>query len=171
MSYKLFIPGPVEVSEKTYKAMATPIMGHRSKDFVKLVEDVMPRLKQLFYTEDPVFLSTSSSWGVMEGAVRNVVKKGVLNCCNGAFSDKWYDVSKRCGKNAGELKFDWGKPGRPRSARKRALHRQVRRRHDNPQRDLHRNDERHQGHFGSSQKIPRRCIDSRHRELLSRQCR
>mgnify|MGYP000826480298 CR=1 FL=1 len=38
MSYKLFIPGPVEVSEKTYKAMATPIMGHRSKDFVKLVE-------------------------------------------------------------------------------------------------------------------------------------
>ena len=43
MSYKLFIPGPVEVSEKTYKAMATPIMGHRSKDFVKLVEDVILR--------------------------------------------------------------------------------------------------------------------------------
>ncbi len=118
MSYKLFIPGPVEVSEKTYKAMATPIVGHRSKDFVKLVEDIMPRLKQLFYTNDPVFLSTSSSWGVMEGAIRNVVKKGVLNCCNGAFADKWYDVSKRCGKNAGELKFDWGKPVDPEALEK-----------------------------------------------------
>ena len=78
----------------------------------------MPRLQQLFYTNDPVFLSTSSSWGVMEGAVRNVVKKGVLNCCNGAFSDKWYDVSKRCGKNAGELKFDWGKPVCPEALEK-----------------------------------------------------
>lgn len=118
MSYKLFIPGPVEVSEKTYKAMTTPIVGHRSKDFVKLVDNIMPRLKQLFYTNDPVFLSTSSSWGVMEGAIRNVVKKGVLNCCNGAFSDKWYDVSKRCGKEAGELKFDWGKPVCPEALEK-----------------------------------------------------
>ena len=118
MSYKLFIPGPVEVSEKTYKAMTTPIFGHRSKDFVKLVEEVMPRLKQLFYTNDPVFLSTSSSWGVMEGAIRNVVKKGVLNCCNGAFSDKWFDVSKRCGKNAGALVAEWGKPVDPEALEK-----------------------------------------------------
>ena len=82
MSYKLFIPGPIAVSEKTYKAMSTPIVGHRSKDFTNLVDDIMPRLKQLFYTNDPVFLSTSSSWGVMEGAIRNVTKKAVLNCCN-----------------------------------------------------------------------------------------
>jgi aspartate aminotransferase-like enzyme len=31
----------------------------------------------------------------MEGAVRNVVKKKVLNCMNGAFSDKWNDVALR----------------------------------------------------------------------------
>jgi aspartate aminotransferase-like enzyme len=118
MSYKLFIPGPVAVSEKTYKAMMTPIVGHRSKDFVKLVDEIMPRLKQLFYTNDPVFLSTSSSWGVMEGSLRNVVKKGVLNCCNGAFSDKWYDVSKRCGKEAAELKAEWGQPIYPEALEK-----------------------------------------------------
>ena len=28
----------------------------------------------------------------------------------GAFSDKWYDVSLRCGKDAGELKAEWGQP-------------------------------------------------------------
>ncbi len=110
MSYKLFIPGPIAVSDKTYRAMAAPIFGHRSKDFTDLVDDCMPRLKRLFYTKDPVYLSTSSSWGVMEGAIRNVVNKRVLNCCNGAFSDKWFDVSKRCGKEADALTFEWGKP-------------------------------------------------------------
>ncbi len=118
MSYKLFIPGPIAVSEKTYKAMATPIVGHRSKDFQNLVASVEPRLKELLYTKDPVYLSTSSSWGVMEGSVRNLTNKAVLNCGNGAFSDKWFDVSKRCGKEAGFLSFEWGKPVDPEALEK-----------------------------------------------------
>ncbi len=118
MSYKLFIPGPIAVSEKTYKAMTTPIVGHRSKDFTAIIDNVEPRMQKLFYTQDPVYLSTSSSWGVMEGAVRNVCNKGVLNVGNGSFSDKWYDVSKRCGKNAGFLSFEWGKPIDPEALEK-----------------------------------------------------
>ena len=70
MAYKLFIPGPIEVSEKTYKAMSQAIVGHRSKDFSALVGRIMPDLQNLFYTKDPVYLSTSSSWGVMEGSLR-----------------------------------------------------------------------------------------------------
>ena len=30
---KLFIPGPVEVSEKTWAAFSRPLIGHRSDDF------------------------------------------------------------------------------------------------------------------------------------------
>lgn len=118
MSYKLFIPGPIAVSDKTYKAMITPIVGHRSKDFTDIIDYVEPKMKELFFTKDPVFFSTSSSWGVMEGAIRNVVKKGVLNCGNGSFSDKWFDVSKRCGKNAEALKFEWGTPVDPEALEK-----------------------------------------------------
>ena len=33
MSYKLFIPGPIAVSDKTLRAMARPMIGHRSTDF------------------------------------------------------------------------------------------------------------------------------------------
>ncbi len=113
MSYKLFIPGPVEVSAKTYAAMTTPVFGHRSADFVELYQSVQPSLQQLFYTKDPVYISTSSAWGVMEGAIRNVVKKKVLNVCSGAFSDKWFDVSKRCGKPAEALQYEWGTPVDP----------------------------------------------------------
>jgi aspartate aminotransferase-like enzyme len=49
----------------------------------------------------------------MEGAVRNLVQKRVLNCMCGAFSDKWLDVSKRCGKEAEALQVPWGSPIRP----------------------------------------------------------
>jgi len=108
---KLFIPGPVEVSEKTFRAMCRPMIGHRSGDFKKLYGGIQPKLKELFGTTQPVMLSTSSAWGVMEGSVRNLVGTGkVLNCMCGAFSDKWFDVSKKCGKEAVALQVEWGQP-------------------------------------------------------------
>ncbi len=107
---KLFIPGPFEVSPKTFAAFCKPMIGHRSNDFKKLYGDIQPKLQTLFATKQPVFLSTSSAWGVMEGSIRNLVAKKVLNCMNGAFSDKWLDVSRRCGKEADSLQVEWGKP-------------------------------------------------------------
>ncbi|MEP6699484.1 MAG: alanine--glyoxylate aminotransferase family protein, partial [Verrucomicrobiota bacterium] len=74
---KLFIPGPVEVSAKTFAAFSQPLIGHRSGDFKKLYAEIQPRLRTLFGTKQPVFLSTSSAWGVMEGAIRNLVPKRV----------------------------------------------------------------------------------------------
>ncbi len=110
---KLFIPGPVEISEKTFRAFCTPMIGHRSADFKALYAGIQPQLQTLFGTSQPVFLSTSSAWGVMEGAIRNLVGKKVLNCMCGAFSDKWFDVSKRCGKEAVALRAEWGQPITP----------------------------------------------------------
>ena len=107
---KLFIPGPVEVSEKTLQAMCQPMIGHRGSDFKELYRGLQPGLKALFGTERAVFLSTSSAWGVMEGAIRNLVRHKVLSCMCGAFSDKWFDVSKRCGKAAEALQVNWGDP-------------------------------------------------------------
>ena len=118
MPYKLFIPGPVAVSEKTLRAMAQPMIGHRSADFVALYNSIQPDLQAVVGTRDPVYLSTSSAWGVMEGSLRNLVKKKVLNCMNGAFSDKWYDVAQRCGKAATALRFDWGQPVDPAAVRR-----------------------------------------------------
>src|ERR671936_2285929 len=106
---KLFIPGPVGVSEKTWAAFSRPLIGHRGQDFKNLYRDIHPKLQTLFGTKQPVFLSTSSAWGVMEAAISNLVKRGVLCCMCGAFSDKWLDVARRCGKNAVPLQVDWGK--------------------------------------------------------------
>ncbi len=110
---KLHIPGPVEVSEKTYQAFCAPMIGHRGQGYKDLVAKIQPQLQQLLATKQLVYLSTSSAWGVMEGAIRNLVAKKVLNCMCGAFSDKWLDVAKRCGKSAEALQVDWGSPIRP----------------------------------------------------------
>src|SRR5215510_4379741 len=107
---KLHIPGPVEVSEKTFRAFCSPMIGHRGQGFKDLYAGMQPKLQQLLYTKQLVYLSTSSAWGVMEGAIRNLVAKKVLNCMCGAFSDKWLDVSQRCGKQAEGLQVAWGSP-------------------------------------------------------------
>ena len=107
---KLHIPGPVEVSEKTFKALCSPMIGHRGQGFKDLYAKMQPQLQTLLSTKQLVYLSTSSAWGVMEGAVRNLVAKKVLNCMKGAFSDKWFDVSKKCGKDAEALQVEWGSP-------------------------------------------------------------
>lgn len=107
---KLYIPGPVEVSPATFAAMSQPMIGHRGKGFQDLYAEIQPKLQALFGTTQQVFLSTSSAFGIMEGCLRNLVKKKVLSCCNGAFSDKWFDVAKRCGKEAEAYKVEWGQP-------------------------------------------------------------
>src|SRR5882724_3245516 len=107
---KLHIPGPVEVSEKTFRALSSPMIDHRGQGYKDLYAKIQPQLQQLLTTKQLVYLSTSSAWGVMEGAIRNLVSKKVLNCMCGAFSDKWLDVSKKCGKQADALQVEWGSP-------------------------------------------------------------
>jgi aspartate aminotransferase-like enzyme len=109
---KLFIPGPVEVSEKTFKAFCSPMVGHRGTGFQDLYASTQPLLQKLLFTKNPVFLSTSSAWGVMEASIRNLVRPGkkVLTCMKGAFSDKWYDVSTSNGLTTEKLQVEWGQP-------------------------------------------------------------
>lgn len=113
MDKKLYIPGPVQVAADVYQAMCAPMIGHRSKDYATLQHEVTTGLKRLLNTENPVFLSTSSAFGVMEGAVRNLVGKRCANFGNGAFSTKWHDVTRRCGLEADLFTAEWGQPITP----------------------------------------------------------
>ena len=61
---KLHIPGPIEVSDKTFEAFRTPMIGHRSQDFKDLYAAVMPHLQALLYTDRLVYLGTASAWGI-----------------------------------------------------------------------------------------------------------
>ncbi len=110
MGKKLYIPGPVEVSPDVYQAMCAAMVGHRMKEYAEVHHRVTTGLKNLLNAPGPVFLSTSSAFGVMEGAVRNLVQKRCANFANGAFSGKWHDVTLRCGLQADKFSAEWGRP-------------------------------------------------------------
>ncbi len=110
---KLFIPGPVEVYPDALQEVARPMVGHRSKAFSDLFVDTTQKLKKVLYTENDVFLSTSSATGVWEASIRNCVEKKALACVNGAFSDKWQKVALKNGKEADRLEVEWGKAIKP----------------------------------------------------------
>ncbi len=107
---RLFIPGPVKVNEDVLQQLARPTLGHRLKEYVQLHAETVDMLRKILFTEQYVFLSTSSASGIWEAAVRNCVTpdETVLCTCCGAFSDKWAQVAELCGKKVERLKVEWG---------------------------------------------------------------
>jgi aspartate aminotransferase-like enzyme len=112
---RLFIPGPVKVNEDVLQQLARPTLGHRGKEYAQLHSHTVDMLKKILFTNQNVFLSTSSASGIWEASIRNCVDfdETVLCSCCGAFSDKWADVARSCGRNVDEIKVDWGKPVLP----------------------------------------------------------
>ena len=107
---KLFIPGPVHVLPEVLQQLARPTLGHRLKEYTQLHGEVAEMLKKILYTDQHIFLSTSSASGMWEGCIRNCVQKDetVLCCMCGAFSDKFASVARSCGRQVEEFKIEWG---------------------------------------------------------------
>jgi aspartate aminotransferase-like enzyme len=107
---RLFIPGPVKVNDDVLQQLARPTLGHRGKEYAQLHGETVDMLKKVLFTDQNVFLSTSSASGIWEAAIRNCVgpDETVLCTCCGAFSDKWATVAESCGRNVDTLKVDWG---------------------------------------------------------------
>lgn len=109
MHKKLFIPGPTEVRDEILQAMATPMIGHRTSAYADLHKAVEEKVKKLLNASHRVFLFTSASTGVMEGAVRNCVGKKVLHTLNGEFSRRWFEISKANGLPTATVEVEPGK--------------------------------------------------------------
>ncbi len=107
---KLYIPGPTEVRPEILDAQAEWMVGHRMPECIDLVGRIQPKLQKVFATNRRILISASSGTGFWEGAVRNCTDKKVLNCVNGAFSDRWRDVTELNGKDNEVLEVEWGQP-------------------------------------------------------------
>lgn len=94
MHKKLFIPGPVEVRPDVLEKMATPMIGHRSKEASALQRRISDKLRKVFYTEEEILLSTTSGSGLMEGAIRSCTAKRAAVFSVGAFGKRWYEMAK-----------------------------------------------------------------------------
>ena len=109
MYKKLFIPGPTHVRDEILDAQAAPMIGHRAAEYADLQKTVTPKLQQLLYTTQRVFLFASSSTGVMEGAVRQCSTRRVLNTVCGAFSERWHQITAANGVPCDALKVPMGR--------------------------------------------------------------
>lgn len=110
---RLFIPGPTEVLPDVRAEMSRPPSGHRSPEATQLGERLIVKLQQLLHTQAPIFLSTSSSTGLMEACVRSGTKKRILGAPCGAFGDRWVEIARSNGKEIDVLPTEWGKAVRP----------------------------------------------------------
>jgi aspartate aminotransferase-like enzyme len=110
---KLFIPGPVHVTDDILQAMASYPLGHRTPEFNQLYAGLQPKLKQILHTEQNVFIFTNSATAVMEACIRNLVKGRALNMVCGAFSDRWHSITKDCAKPCDAVSVEWGQPTTP----------------------------------------------------------
>lgn len=113
MSKKLFIPGPIDVSEDVLVQMANQVISHRGSEASALQEAITEKLQDLFYTKNNILLSTSSGSGLMEGSIRSCTLKraAVLSC--GSFGDRWYQMGILNGVPADLFKVELGKAIEP----------------------------------------------------------
>lgn len=113
MSKKLFIPGPIDISEDILAQMANQVISHRGSEASALQEAITEKLQDLFYTKNNILLSTSSGSGLMEGSIRSCTLKraAVLSC--GSFGNRWHKMGVLNGVPADLFKVELGKAIEP----------------------------------------------------------
>lgn len=109
MSKKLFIPGPIDVSEDVLLKMSTQMIGHRTDEASRLQKSISEKLQKILCTESTILLSTSSGTGLMEGAIRSCTLKRAAIFSTGAFGYKWYQIAKANNIPSDIFKVEWGK--------------------------------------------------------------
>lgn len=110
MERKLLIPGPIQVRPDVLQAQTRPMVGHRGPEYSELQKRVIEKLRAVLGLKGGhVFLFTSSGTGGMEAAVRNLVRKRLLNVTCGAFGERWHQVARGHGIPASLLAAEWGK--------------------------------------------------------------
>jgi predicted phosphoserine aminotransferase len=89
------------------------MIGHRMPECADLIGRIRPKLARVFQTDALVLITASSGTGLWEAAVRNGVARRALCCVNGAFSQRWQEVTEANGKDHDVLEADWGQPITP----------------------------------------------------------
>jgi len=92
----LFLPGPSMVPDEILASMLKEPVGHRSKEFHEVYSSTVSYLKEVFKTENPVYIFTASGTGGVEAALANVVapEDRVLVPVYGEFSRRMGEIAK-----------------------------------------------------------------------------
>jgi serine---pyruvate transaminase len=106
----LFTPGPTPVPDEVLRAMAAPVIHHRTPAFQAVLQEVLDGIPRLFGTTNAVAMFTASGTGAMESAVANLVNPGdvVLVAQFGRFGQRWAEIARAYGATVQEHATEWG---------------------------------------------------------------
>lgn len=109
-NYTLFTPGPVQIPSEVLKEISEPMIHHRTKEFEAIFRETIDDLKQIFETEQRVFIQTATGSGAMESAIVNTLSPGEKVICinTGKFGERWVKMAKTFGLQVIELRVPWG---------------------------------------------------------------
>ena len=104
-------PGPSPVSQRVLQALSLPVVGHLDPEFLKIMDQSMAMLRELFQTKNRLALPMSGTGSAgMETCFVNLVEPGdaVLVGVNGVFGTRMVDVAQRCGAQVDTVEAEWG---------------------------------------------------------------
>jgi alanine-glyoxylate transaminase/serine-glyoxylate transaminase/serine-pyruvate transaminase len=112
----LQIPGPTNVPERVLRALAQPVIDHRSPAFAHLALEVLDGLTEFVETSSPIALYPSSGTGAWQAALVNLLSPddAVLLCENGHFARLWGRLAEQLGIEVVRQPGDWRLPPQPR---------------------------------------------------------
>jgi aspartate aminotransferase-like enzyme len=112
---QLLTPGPTAVPPEVLRALAEPVIHHRSPDFTEVFAVAQERLRAVFRTEREVLVLTCSGTGAFESAVVNLHSPGdrVLAVSQGEFGERWQKLASVFGCDVVPLTYGWGEAPRP----------------------------------------------------------
>ncbi len=108
----LMIPGPTPVPDSVLARLSEHPLGHRSKEFSKILGAATQSLKKLAQAEEEdAFILTSSGTGAMEAAIANTLSPGDLVLCVvcGVFGERWAKICEAFGLKVERMKIEAGK--------------------------------------------------------------
>src|ERR1700752_2651898 len=111
----LNIPGPRPIPDRVLRALAMPIIDHRSGEFAGLAQTVFGGCQEIFQTTGPVIIFPSSGTGAWEAAIVNTLSPGdkVLLVETGHFATLWRNMARRWGIEVDGIPGDWRHGGDP----------------------------------------------------------
>ncbi|MFC3124220.1 pyridoxal-phosphate-dependent aminotransferase family protein [Pseudoroseomonas globiformis] len=111
----LQIPGPSPVPDRILRAMAMPVIDHRSAEFAELGKAVLEGSKTVFKTTQPVVIYPSSGTGAWEAAIVNTLSPGdtVLMAETGHFATLWRQIAVKFGIEVEFIPGDWRRGADP----------------------------------------------------------
>ena len=96
------------------------MIDHRGPEFFELITEATAGLKQVFMTQNDLFILTASGTGGLESLIVNSLSPGdrVLSATAGSFGDRFCEMATAYGADVQRLDFEWGEAVDPDEVRR-----------------------------------------------------